>query len=611
MSLQRPIFLKKIKATSLPLIKTFGDKLVGNTLSDDDIFRYFMVVALSTFLCSNSNTLPSTKYLGTLIDVSTVKDWDWSKYVFECLFASISLYRKKQRKTIGGCIYFFAAYYLDFLNFGSRHQIPPKLPRILCWRGSMIRKYASYDCVSADKFGKRPIKSIEETCYAESLLPVDACASFRDSLFNDCKFFDEQDNEALCGIFQEHHTAHGFRSPGKLVVSMFAYMKERHCHREAVDDDALPQNSAAGKPSTANVSDKDDDATAREYETPMPDGSTHTIVEDVMDTTLPAATKVIVEDVDRTMAVASKINHEEVSVTEKVDSDSAYNVFGVDNCGASQPTVIISSNDSSAQVVDSCKRKRKRKDYASQNSSLDSVACRTRHGLSQRHGKSPLSCRKDDDVEASSLDHAENGGTKDTPVPVEEAPMVASKVATKHHKLKVKGGNVPTASNSQMPPLQHEPAIGPSMDKIVKTLGKASSRRKADGSLDHSDNNAELPHETVISKDNVKLDALKNVQTAASANLKVSEPKNIPYFNSPSMPSFRFFEDEDDLGNRIEDPKLWRPVGPLSSTTCTSYDNHQREAPVLPSKVPTTHQNVQLKVQYESSFFRFCPGPEN
>ena len=89
-------FLKEINETSLPLIKTFGKKLVGNTLSDDDIFRYFMVVALSTFLCPNSSTLPSPKYLGALIDVSTVKDWDWSKFVFEWLFASISLYRKNK-----------------------------------------------------------------------------------------------------------------------------------------------------------------------------------------------------------------------------------------------------------------------------------------------------------------------------------------------------------------------------------------------------------------------------------------------------------------------------------------------------------------------------------
>ena len=44
------------------------------------------------------------------------------------------------------------------------------------------------------------------------------------------------------------------------------------------------------------------------------------------------------------------------------------------------------------------------------------------------------------------------------------------------------------------------------------------------------------------------------------------------------MPSFRMFDDEDDLGNYVEDPKLKRPVGPVYSTTCTSDDNLQREA---------------------------------
>ena len=53
---------------------------------------------------------------------------------------------------------------------------------------------------------------------------------------------------------------------------------------------------------------------------------------------------------------------------------------------------------------------------------------------------------------------------------------------------------------------------------------------------------------------------------------------NAPYFNSPSMPSFRMFDDEDDLGNYVEDPKLRHPVRLVSSTACTSDDNLQREA---------------------------------
>ena len=101
-------------------------------------------------------------------------------------------------------------------------------------------------------------------------------------------------------------------------------MKTRHGH--VLNDDPLPENSTAGIPSLANVSHKDDDAMVHEFEAPMHAASTHTIVEDVSDTTLPAAA-FNVEVVDPTMAAATKINDEEVSMTEKVDSDSAYNVF--------------------------------------------------------------------------------------------------------------------------------------------------------------------------------------------------------------------------------------------------------------------------------------------
>jgi len=71
-------FLSAIKESSLPLIKTFGQKLLRDTLCDDDVFRYFMVVALSTFLCANSSTLPSPFYLAPLIDVSKERVMGWN-----------------------------------------------------------------------------------------------------------------------------------------------------------------------------------------------------------------------------------------------------------------------------------------------------------------------------------------------------------------------------------------------------------------------------------------------------------------------------------------------------------------------------------------------------
>lgn len=101
-------FLDVIKVDRLPTIKYFGDKLVKGDLFDEDVFRYFMIVALSYFLCANSNTYPSPSYLEPLIDLSTVGQWDWSQYVFDWTFDSIRKYRLKAHNTIGGCRYFLA-----------------------------------------------------------------------------------------------------------------------------------------------------------------------------------------------------------------------------------------------------------------------------------------------------------------------------------------------------------------------------------------------------------------------------------------------------------------------------------------------------------------------
>ncbi|CAN6222628.1 unnamed protein product [Urochloa humidicola] len=54
-------FLGALKLTRLPNFKTFGDKLLKDDISDDELVRSFLIVALCTFLCPNSNTFPSTK----------------------------------------------------------------------------------------------------------------------------------------------------------------------------------------------------------------------------------------------------------------------------------------------------------------------------------------------------------------------------------------------------------------------------------------------------------------------------------------------------------------------------------------------------------------------
>ncbi|CAN6318304.1 unnamed protein product [Urochloa humidicola] len=129
-------FLSAMKLTALPSARACGEKLLEDNISDDEIVRNFLVVALVTFLCPNSRSVPSTEYLEPLVNVKEAKDWDWSKFVHYWLFKQIAKYHKRMKgadlesTTMGGCMYIICVAYLDFLNVGNEH-LPLTLPRTL------------------------------------------------------------------------------------------------------------------------------------------------------------------------------------------------------------------------------------------------------------------------------------------------------------------------------------------------------------------------------------------------------------------------------------------------------------------------------------------------
>jgi hypothetical protein len=181
-------FLSLFGLTDLPSISFFGNKLMKEELPDDVYLRCFLTVALATFLCPTSNTKPSTKYLGALVDVSKYKDLDWCSFVHTWNISYVKKYQSDKLKekrittTLGGCIYqlavcsflficnffvnlffiffrstvfssnilkvfhlYFVVYLqvrcLDFNNFGSI-TIPPALPRICFWKGQTIKHFS-------------------------------------------------------------------------------------------------------------------------------------------------------------------------------------------------------------------------------------------------------------------------------------------------------------------------------------------------------------------------------------------------------------------------------------------------------------------------------------
>jgi hypothetical protein len=83
-------------------------------MSDEDVFVCFLVVALSSFLCSNTNLVPSVKYLGVFEDTENAKDYDWCGLVLSWLLGHIKAFNRsssapgssKSRQSLGGCVYY-------------------------------------------------------------------------------------------------------------------------------------------------------------------------------------------------------------------------------------------------------------------------------------------------------------------------------------------------------------------------------------------------------------------------------------------------------------------------------------------------------------------------
>ncbi|CAM0149038.1 unnamed protein product [Urochloa decumbens] len=82
----KSIVLSRFGKHSIPSVSYFADKLVKKeSMPDEDVLICFLLVALNSFLCSNSNLVPSYKYFGIFEDLVNAKDLDWCGYILNWL----------------------------------------------------------------------------------------------------------------------------------------------------------------------------------------------------------------------------------------------------------------------------------------------------------------------------------------------------------------------------------------------------------------------------------------------------------------------------------------------------------------------------------------------
>ncbi|CAL4986496.1 unnamed protein product [Urochloa decumbens] len=170
----KSIILQTFNKQSLPSVMFFVEKLTEelDSLSDDQIFISF------------------------LLHIRTFNRGKASKV--------------KEEGTLGGCLYYLAVCYLDFVDFGPRN-VPHDIPRISVWKQNMIQSYSQLDMKSKACYGLRPKLSFSDTCYAKN----PGLLNCPPPLFLDNDFMDNLDSvsrcklpadlkASICSIIQKH-----------------------------------------------------------------------------------------------------------------------------------------------------------------------------------------------------------------------------------------------------------------------------------------------------------------------------------------------------------------------------------------------------------------------
>ncbi|KAL6650914.1 hypothetical protein ACP70R_009839 [Stipagrostis hirtigluma subsp. patula] len=169
-------FSNEIKSKGLtPSVEELRN-FITPELSGCQFARAFLLLALSTFLCPNTRRVCSSRYYPAVINVTSIRDRDWSALVLDWLVFSIDKFQTKRRNnetsiSIGGCVFVLVISYLEFLST-SEFSIHNQCPRITVWSSGIVQALAYLDSLPdfPNKFGRLQLKHICCTPFKDCFL---------------------------------------------------------------------------------------------------------------------------------------------------------------------------------------------------------------------------------------------------------------------------------------------------------------------------------------------------------------------------------------------------------------------------------------------------------
>nr|BAC92414.1 hypothetical protein [Oryza sativa Japonica Group]BAC92597.1 hypothetical protein [Oryza sativa Japonica Group] len=166
-------------------------------LSDLPSVRFF-----ACFLCPNSSLTPSTKYLTVFEDIENLRNYDWSKFIYDWTMTFLKKFFKSNN--LGGCLFYWAALYLDHVDFGKKNP-GNSTPRIAVWTKNMIQTYSDLDKVDDDNFGLRPLRDFKSVCYYQPHPTAERRISFKEKLDSALgSVLPLSMKEKLCSLMEHH-----------------------------------------------------------------------------------------------------------------------------------------------------------------------------------------------------------------------------------------------------------------------------------------------------------------------------------------------------------------------------------------------------------------------
>ncbi|CAL4940636.1 unnamed protein product [Urochloa decumbens] len=140
-----------------PTVSSIENSLKQMKSADEHFLRMFMVLVISSFLCPTTSLRISPRCFPPLVDIKSISELNWCKFVVEQLRKSVVAYGRKGKHSVPGCLFYLVILYLDSLDTRDT-QIPGGTPRISAWDRKLVTKVLEMDMKDNGSFGKCLLK---------------------------------------------------------------------------------------------------------------------------------------------------------------------------------------------------------------------------------------------------------------------------------------------------------------------------------------------------------------------------------------------------------------------------------------------------------------------